>query len=47
MSSRKVRAMRAALGRRYGLRRLVAYMLSHCGLGLTSVVVGAVVGTTR
>lgn len=28
------------------LRRMVAYMLSHCGLGLTSVVVGAVVGTT-
>jgi len=28
------------------LRRVVAYMLSHCGLGLTSVVVGAVVGTT-
>src|ERR1700738_2282486 len=28
------------------LRRMVAYLLSHCGLGLTSAVVGAVVGTT-
>ena len=28
------------------LRRMVAYMLSHCGLGLSSAVVGAVVGTT-
>lgn len=28
------------------LRRLVAYLLSHCGLGLSSTVIGAVVGTT-
>jgi transposase len=28
------------------LRRLVAYLLSHCGLGLSSAVIGAVVGTT-
>jgi hypothetical protein len=28
------------------LRRVVAYLLSHCGLGLNSVIVGAVVGTT-
>ena len=28
------------------LRRMVAYLLSHCGLGLSSVVIGAVVGTT-
>ena len=34
------------VGGHSSLRRLVAYMLSHCGLGLTSGVVGAVVGTT-
>jgi transposase len=28
------------------LRRLVAYLLSHCGLGLSSTVISAVVGTT-
>lgn len=28
------------------LRRVVAYLLSHCGLGLSSPVIGAVVGTT-
>jgi transposase len=28
------------------LRRMVAYLLSHSGLGLSSVVIGAVVGTT-
>lgn len=28
------------------LRRMVAYLLSHCGLGLSSAVIGAVVGTT-
>lgn len=28
------------------LRRMVAYMLSHCGLGLSSALVGALVGTT-
>jgi hypothetical protein len=28
------------------LRRLVAYLLSHCDLGLTSLVIGAAVGTT-
>lgn len=28
------------------LRRMVAYLLSHCGMGLSSTVIGAVVGTT-
>ncbi len=28
------------------LRRMVAYMLSHCGMGLSTEVIGAVVGTT-
>ena len=28
------------------LRRMVAYLLSHSGLGLSSVIIGAVVGTT-
>jgi hypothetical protein len=28
------------------LRRVVAYLMSHCGLDLSSVVTGAVVGTT-
>jgi transposase len=28
------------------LRRVVAYLLSHCGMGLSSAVIGAVVGTT-
>lgn len=28
------------------LRRMVAYLLSHSGMGLSSVVIGAVVGTT-
>ena len=28
------------------LRRLVAYLLAHCGMGLSSSVIGAVVGTT-
>ena len=34
------------IGKVSALRRVVAYMLSHCGLGLNSTVVGAVVGTT-
>ncbi|MBN1204371.1 MAG: hypothetical protein JXB05_05560 [Myxococcaceae bacterium] len=29
------------------LRRMVAYLLSHSGLGLSSVIIGAVVGTTN
>jgi transposase len=29
-----------------GLRRVVAYLLSHCGMGLSTRVIGAVVGTT-
>lgn len=29
-----------------GLKRVVAYLLSHCGMGLGSAVIGAVVGTT-
>lgn len=33
-------------GRLGPLRRMVAYLLSHSGLGLSSVVIGAVVGTT-
>jgi transposase len=28
------------------LRRMVAYLLAHCGMGLSSAVIGAVVGTT-
>jgi transposase len=28
------------------LRRMVAYLLAHCGMGLSSPVIGAVVGTT-
>jgi len=36
----------AFVGGLSALRRVVAYMLSHCGLGLTSAVIGAVVGTT-
>jgi transposase len=28
------------------LRRIVAYLLAHCGMGLSSAVIGAVVGTT-
>jgi transposase len=28
------------------LRRMLAYLLSHCGMGLSSAVIGAVVGTT-
>jgi transposase len=28
------------------LRQVVAYLLSHCGMGLSSTVIGAVVGTT-
>jgi len=28
------------------LRRMVAYLLSHCGMGLSSTLIGAVVGTT-
>lgn len=28
------------------LRRMVAYFLSHCGMGLSSTAIGAVVGTT-
>lgn len=34
------------VGRLAPLRRMVAYLLSHCGLGLSSTVIGAVVGTT-
>jgi transposase len=36
----------AFAGRLAPLRRMVAYLLSHSGLGLSSVVIGAVVGTT-
>lgn len=28
------------------LRRMVAYLLAHCGMGLSSAVIGAVVGTS-
>lgn len=28
------------------LRRMVAYLLAHCGMGLSSTVIGAVVGTS-
>jgi transposase len=34
------------VGKVAALRRMVAYLLSHSGLGLSSVVIGAVVGTT-
>jgi transposase len=30
----------------FALRRMVAYLLSHCGMGLSTVVIGAVMGTT-
>jgi hypothetical protein len=33
-------------GKVISLRRMVAYVLSHCGMGLNSTVVGGVVGTT-
>jgi transposase len=36
----------AFTGKVISLRRMVAYLLSHCGMGLNSTVVGAVVGTT-
>jgi transposase len=34
------------VGEVVALRRVVAYLLSHCGLGLSSTVIGKVVGTT-
>jgi transposase len=36
----------AFIGKVPALRRMVAYFLSHCGLGLNSAMVSAVVGTT-
>lgn len=34
------------IGKVTALRRMVAYMLSHSGMGLSSTIIGAVVGTT-
>ena len=34
------------VGKVPALRQVVAYLLSHCGMGLSSTVIGAVVGTT-